>query len=216
MRVISNTAMSLDGRISTRDQGHVAIGSDEDLRRMSLIRTKADAVLVGGNTFRNWPIPLLPRLDHRSRDCVLEPILNVIVSRRMDFELTPRFLNETGIKPLFLTNSQVDLKHFSAEVAFCDGEITPEWIVKMLSERGVKTLLIEGGGELITQFVAAGLLHEMYVTICPLLIGGGETPLFLKGEGFDRDKAPRLKLLSQETVTDEVFLHYELAKKTHH
>lgn len=216
MRIISNTAISLDGRISTRDAGHIALGSEEDRRRMSLIRADADATLVGGNTFRNWSIPLLPRPGDSGRDYAKAPILNVIVSRQMDFELTPRFLNETGIKPLFLTNSQADLKHFPAEVALCDREITPEWIVKILSDRGVKKLLIEGGGDLITQFVAAGLLNEMYVTICPLLIGGSGTPLFFKGEGFGCDKAPRLKLLSHETVSDEVFLHYELAKKTHY
>lgn len=211
MKIISNTAMSLDGRISTRDQGHVALGSDEDLRRMSLIRTKADAILVGGNTFRNWPIPLLPHPDHRARDYVREPILNVIVSRHMDFELSPRFLNESGIKPLFLTNSQADLRHFPAEVVFYDGEITPERIIKTLSERGVKTLLIEGGGELITQFVSAELLNEMHVTVCPLLIGGSRTPLIMKGDGFAHDEAPCLKLLSHESVADEVFLHYGLA-----
>lgn len=210
MKIISNTAMSLDGRISTRDAGHVSLGSAEDLCRMSRIRAGADAILVGGNTFRNWPIPLLPRPEHRRRDYAREPVLNVVVSRRMDFELTPRFLSETGIKPLFLTDSRTLSKNFPAETVVCATEITPDWIVKTLASRGVKTLLIEGGGELIAEFVAAGLLHEMHVTVCPLLIGGDQTPLLMKGDGFSRDKAPRLKLLSHEIVLDEVFLHYGL------
>ena len=60
MRIFSNTAISLDGRINTREGVFTTLGSDFDLRRMSELRYQADAVLVGGATFRNWPHPALP------------------------------------------------------------------------------------------------------------------------------------------------------------
>lgn len=215
MKIISNTAMSLDGRISTVESGHVTLGSDEDLLRMSIIRAKADAVLVGGNTFRNWSLPLVPKPEFRTRDLIKNPLWNVVVSRRMDFRLTEKFLGERSIRPLFLTNSRTELKLFPAEVVACDGEITPQWIVDVLSERGVKTLLIEGGGELIAQFLAADLLDEMYVTVCPRLIGGAKAPSLVAGPGFGPSAIRNLRLVATETVASEVFLHYEVLKKLH-
>jgi len=59
VRVFSNTAMSADGKIGTRLHDHIAAGSAEDRRMMSELRAQADAVLVGGKTFRNWPLPML-------------------------------------------------------------------------------------------------------------------------------------------------------------
>ena len=60
MRVISNTAISLDGRIVTARYDHHALGTPLDRAYMSVLRARSDAVLVGGRTFRNWPLPLVP------------------------------------------------------------------------------------------------------------------------------------------------------------
>ena len=60
MKVVSNTAISLDGRINTRERRFAFFGSERDHARMSQLRAEADAVLVGGATFRNWPHAALP------------------------------------------------------------------------------------------------------------------------------------------------------------
>ena len=52
MKVVSNTAVSLDGRINTRERRFTFFGSARDHARMSRLRAEADAVLVGGATFR--------------------------------------------------------------------------------------------------------------------------------------------------------------------
>jgi 5-amino-6-(5-phosphoribosylamino)uracil reductase len=60
-------------------------------------------------------------------------------------------------------------------------------------------------------FVKAGLVDEWYVTVTPRLIGGVGAPSFLDGEGFLARDHPRLELVSQRRVGDEVFLHYRCA-----
>jgi 5-amino-6-(5-phosphoribosylamino)uracil reductase len=70
-------------------------------------------------------------------------------------------------------------------------------------------LLVEAGGELIFQILAANALDEMYVTLCPLVIGG-DTPSLTGGPGFLHAQMPRLRLLSAEVEEDEVFLHYAI------
>ena len=59
MRVFSNTAIGLDGRIGAANGELFNVGTDEDRRRMFLLQAKADAVFVGGETFRMGPHPIV-------------------------------------------------------------------------------------------------------------------------------------------------------------
>ena len=71
----------------------------------------------------------------------------------------------------------------------------------------VRRLLCEGGGELNDALFRAGLVDELHLTICPLVIGGRRAPTIADGEGFSRlAEAAQLKLRSTRRVGDELFL----------
>lgn len=201
-RVITNTVVSLDGKITARDAGHVSLGSDADKKQMDEIRLQADAILVGGQTFRNWPQALYSEQASR-------PILNVIVSRRLDLTFSIDYLGDPHIKPLVITDSAEIPKQFSVECLRISTGVTPAAILSVLQSRGVNTLLIEGGGDIIFQFVRDDLIDEIYVTICPRIIGGQGTASLVGGEGFFIGQAPQLHLQTVKSVGDEVFLHYK-------
>jgi riboflavin-specific deaminase-like protein len=207
VKVVSNTAISLDGRINTRERRFTFFGSERDHARMSRLRSVADAVLVGGATFRNWPQPSLP--DGADRDALRGPIWNVVVTRSLDVPLTPEFLAEPAIRPLFITRAASLRPGFVAEVEAWpgDGEIPVAWIVERLAARGIERLLVEAGGDLLFQFLAADAIDEMHVTLCPIVVGG-PAPALVDGAGFDRADLRRLKLIASEAEGDEVFLHY--------
>lgn len=207
MRVVSNTAISLDGRINTRERRFTFFGSARDHARMSRLRSEADAVLVGGATFRNWPHPSLPDAADRAR--LRSRLWNVVVTRTMDVPLPPEFLGEPGIRPLFFTRAGSVPAGFAAEVESWSGEgdLPVRWIVERLARRGVERLLLEAGGDLLFQFLAADAIDEMHVTLCPLVVGG-PAPSLADGPGFDRDRVRGLELLSADVEGDEVFLHY--------
>lgn len=212
MKVISNTAVSLDGRINTREGGFTLLGSAQDHARMSALRAQADAVLVGGATFRNWPHPALP--DPPDRAQLVGRPWNVVVSRSMQLPLDSDFLREPGIRPLFLTGSGHAVPGLDAEVECYDGigpDLPISWILAVLRRRGVQRLLVEAGGELLFQFLAADALDEMHVTLCPLVIGGPAASL-AGGAGFDLSTLRRLSLLSVEREGDELFLHYRVRR----
>ena len=207
MRVVSNTAISLDGRINTRERRFTFFGSPRDHARMSRLRADADAVLVGGATFRNWPHPSLP--DEGDRVQLRTRPWNVVVTRTLDVPLRPEFLAEAAIRPLFLTRAGSVPAGFPADVDAWpgDGDLPVSWIVEQLARRGVERLLVEAGGDLLFQFLAADAIDEMHVTLCPLVVGG-PAPSLADGEGFDRDRLRQLELVSAEVEGDEVFLHY--------
>ena len=213
MRVVSNTAISLDGRINTRERRFTFFGSPRDHARMSRLRSDADAVLVGGATFRNWPHPSLPDAGDRAQ--LRTRPWNVVVTRTLDVPVRPEFLAETAIRPLFLTRAGSVPSGFPAQVEAWpgDGDLPVSWIVEQLARRGVERLLVEAGGDLLFQFLAADAIDEMHVTLCPLVVGG-PAPSLADGEGFDRDRLRRLELVSAEVEGDEIFLHYRSRRST--
>ncbi|NUZ07846.1 RibD family protein [Piscinibacter koreensis] len=220
MKVFSNNAVSLDGRINTREGRFTSLGSAHDLVRMSELRAQADAVLVGGATFRRWPNPSL-----------VEPPVpappghrpwNVVVTRALDVPLERAFLTDARVRPLFITRAAAFERPEARDVrdAFPDAfeawpggdeDLPIGWIVDVLRRRGVERVLVEAGGDLVFQFLAADALDEMHVTLCPLVIGG-RTPSLAGGTGFTFDEMRRLRLLDAKQVGDELFLHYRVSR----
>lgn len=206
MRVLSNTAVSVDGRIATAAYEHQALGTATDRRYMSVLRARADAVLVGGKTFRNWPLPLVPDeadiaelrreqfFDHEVPSLVGRRWINAVVTRggeipaRRDDPRVERIFYRPGAPPT-----------------------EPRAVVDDLERRGVATLLLECGGDLLAQFLSAGLVHELYVTVCPVLLGGRGAPSLVDGHGFGHANAPRLRLEHAVPVGDELYCKYRLA-----
>jgi 5-amino-6-(5-phosphoribosylamino)uracil reductase len=180
---------------------------------MSRLRAEADAVLVGGATFRNWPHAALP--DPPDRPLLKARPWNVVVSRSLDVPLTPSFVAEPAIRPLFVTRAAAVPPGFAGEVEAWpgDGDLPVAWILERLAARGVEHLLVEAGGDLLFQFLAADAIDEMHVTLCPIVVGG-DAPTLADGAGFDREAVRRLRLLASEVEGDELFLHYQVLHRT--
>ncbi len=90
------------------------------------------------------------------------------------------------------------------------GEI--DWIdaFQQLETLGIKRLAILGGGKLVASVLAAGLIDELWLTVCPLILGGADAPTPVEGKGFLAYLAPKLELLTVKQVGGEVFLHYRV------
>ena len=198
VKVVSNTAVSLDGRINTRERRFTFFGSTRDHARMSRLRAEADAVLVGGATFRNWPHPSLP--DDVDRGAARGRSWNVVVTRSLDVPLDARLSRRAG-DPAALPHARrgacrAGFARRGRGVAAARASCRCAWILERLARRGVERLLVEAGGDLLFQFLAADALDEMHITLCPLVVGG-PAPTLVDGAGFDRADVRRLRLLGQ-------------------
>ena len=216
-RVIVNMATSVDGRINTRRRERFALGSEHDRRLMDTLRERADAVIVGAGTVRHDGHPMLLRYaDLRARRLARGATphpANVVVSSNLDLPLRPFFAgNET--RRIVITTRHAGaarLRRFErvAEVVVLPGKTpAPARVVEALRERGLKRLILEGGGEIHFAFAKVGLVDEWYVTLTPRLIGGKTAPSFLDGEGFLKREHIELTLVSHRRIGDEIFLHY--------
>lgn len=201
MKIITNTAISLDGKINTSGRPLKNLGSKNDLKRLLQIRNLADAILVGGNTFRQYPHASLS--ENLLKRKTKKPIWNIILSQTLDFDFNKKYLSESRIKKLCLTSKKNVPQNFPLTVLGSPKKITPAWVVKQLQKLGIKTLLIEGGGNIIAQFLQAGLIDEMYVTLCPKIIGDAKAPSLVN----QLDSVKKLTLLGRDKVGDEIFFH---------
>jgi 5-amino-6-(5-phosphoribosylamino)uracil reductase len=213
VKVLTNTALSLDGHLAPADGPPVAIGSQTDRRYMSVLRARADAVLVGGSTFRAWPVPLVPRARALANlraegffDVEHPPIegrtwWNVVVSRTLDVPKSGRFYEDPRVKPLFFSPSSAPMP---AEVE--RGEVDVPRLLERLAARGVETLLVEGGGGLLRAFFEADVVDEMYVTVCPMVLGGPTA--MVGGRGFRFEEARRMTLVHANAFGDEIYCRW--------
>ena len=80
------------------------------------------------------------------------------------------------------------------------------------SRPAIQNLVVMGGGELVASLLSDGFVDDLYLTICPLLIGGKTAPTPVGGLGFILPRTPQLTLKSCQVAADEVFLHYSVCR----
>jgi 5-amino-6-(5-phosphoribosylamino)uracil reductase len=209
--------MSADGKLGTVLHDHVAIGSPEDRRRMSWRRAEADAVIVGGQTFRNWPLPLVE--DPAALLAPMErrrPIINLVLTRRGILGSTRRRWPDPRVQLVIVGGLELDRSAHEAAFTGAIVHQSPEpdllGALGVLEAMGAQSILIEGGGELIFEALRVDRLDELFITVCPLILGGRAAPTPADGPGFSAEAARRLRLLHAETIDQEVYLHYAVTR----
>jgi len=207
MRVFACMASTLDGKIGPAGVDHfVSISSPVDQQHLKAIRDQADGILFGASTYRAWP------KAHTGLKGV-KKAHHFIMSRRLDLDVnTPLFQSkDTPITVFKVSGGHVRPEHFPERVEIVGFPEDPGQIFSILNhikESGVTSLLIEGGGRVLNQFIEAGVLQELYLTIVPAFMGNPDAPGLL-GD-LKLSNKPRLQLQSSKLVADETFQHFRL------
>jgi len=169
--------------------------------------------LLTGQDTRETPLPS----PYPTKDSKFDRTSGTILKNGQDARsTTEEFSCGTGILPIHKkliengATSQFD-RIIYAKTA---GEEI-DWIdaFQQLASFGIKRLAILGGGKLVASVLAAGLVDELWLTVCPLILGGADAPTPVEGKGFLADLAPKLELLAVKQVGQEVFLHYRIDRR---
>ena len=187
-------AMSLDGRIATATGDSQWISSEEGRKWALEQREEHQAIAVGSGT----ALADDPRLNRRLRRAE-GPILRVVLDRRLRLSPTARMFEVEGPVVIYTaapreigSSTSADardwatrrdrLRSAGAEVVGLSA-VEPAGVLEDLFDRGVSSVLVEGGGEVLAAFSGSGLWDRAAVCCAPVLIGGAAAPGPLGGEG---------------------------------
>jgi riboflavin-specific deaminase-like protein len=215
--VVTNFAVTVDGRAAIEGRSG-PIGSDTDTEVLHLLRTQADAVMIGAGTMRTErygrvvPDPELRDLRERSEGLAPDP-LAVIVSGSLElpwdaglftcgFGTVLILTSSDGPVPETKTPVRVD-RHTSGE-----GVDLISTLRELRQERGVRSVLCEGGPRLHANLIERGLVDELFVTTAPKL-AGGDAPSMLEGAPPVTHGLDPVWLLADD---GELFARYRLGR----
>ena len=215
-------AVSLDGKISTRDGAGPRFASEADGIRLREVRSHADAILVGARTIIADDPTFTEHGKYRElrlKHGLAPNPIKAVVSGSGSVPETARMFQPNGAPALVFVTERISPSRLAAlkQVAevHCAGETTVDFrrVVEILGEAyQVKQLLVEGGGRVNFDLFQAGLIDEVYLTLCPKIIGGRDVTTGVEGDGFDFLDIVDLELLGERTVDHEIFLHYRVQK----
>lgn len=212
-RIILSAAATVDGKIACRT-GDSEISSAQDRARLHGLRARVDAILVGRNTLLRDD-PLLT-VRHAEGPNPVRVVLDPAGEIRPD----SRIMRTCGEVPtVIVVSSRIgrqDLERLAdspAEVIRAEGpRIQVGWLAQALADRGIRMLLVEGGGSTNWEFVREGMVDEVILTVSPRLVGGSSGTTMVEGDGFARiGDGLALRLESVVRQGDEVVLHYTRA-----
>jgi riboflavin biosynthesis pyrimidine reductase len=210
---------SIDGRAQRAGTAEGLAGR-ADRRLMRLLRVPYDAVASGAGTLRAvgdvWltlPTDLAERRARRGQPP--QPTI-IVVAGSGEVPLDGRWL--AADVPRLLVVGR-DSPHAAASARDLppgvDLVVAPtlqpqvEWLLGRLAQRGIRSVLVEGGPRLNASFLAAGAIDELYWTIGPILLGSDALPMIAAAPGMALDEHPRRgRLLSVHRHLDELFVAY--------
>ena len=209
--VIFSAAITLDGKLATRT-GDSKLSSRADKNRVHKLRSKVDVILIGKNTAK-IDDPVLSVHDTKKKN----PI-RIILDSNATIHTSSRILETSSKIPTIIVvaknarkkNLQM-LEKFPVQIIVCGKyKVNIKKLLTILRKRGIKKILVEGGGATNWAFVKENLVDEAIITITPYLVGGMTATTLVDGDGFSTiAKSIRLKLKSVSKMKNEVILHYE-------
>lgn len=210
-----NMISTLDGAVSVRGRSG-ALGGPADRRVFQALRSLADVVVVGAGTARAegyGPVRLDAGLRRRRAERGQGPVPPLaVVTGSGNLDWASPFFTDAEERPLVFASADgaASARERGSAVADVieagDGRVDPRRVVEHLHGAGHRSVLLEGGPGLNADFMAAGLVDELCLTLAPRLVAGSG-PRLLAG----RELAQPLDLAPVHLLEEDAFLFYRLA-----
>ncbi len=221
--VYVNMAMTVDGKITSSHREYPGFSSGADRKNMDRLRAEADALAVGAGTMRadNPKLHVRDEEMQAYRRALGKPagLTKILITASAEISPDSRFFDSPdGGGAIVATVESADPSRVAAlaervEVwKLGDHRVNLALLLQRLADRGIRRVLLEGGGELNWAFVEADLVDEFHVTVAPALLGGRDAPTLLEGPGLRMRDQRRLRLAELRREGDELFCRYTLVR----
>jgi 5-amino-6-(5-phosphoribosylamino)uracil reductase len=218
--------MSADGYIDDTSPDRLLLSNDADFDRVDGQRALADAVLVGATTIRRDNPRLLVRSEarrsaRRERGLAASPAkVTITGSGCLDPEASFFTAGDAEIRKLVYCASPAvrAARHRlstapATSIIDAGSPLDLATVLTDLAARGIRRLMVEGGQNTNTRFLAAGLADELQLVIAPLFVGDPDAPRFVGAAAFPWDSGHRMTLAESRQIGDVVLLRYLLTPR---
>jgi 5-amino-6-(5-phosphoribosylamino)uracil reductase len=217
-----SSAVSLDGYLDTSGQPRLTLSNDADFDRVDEVRASSDAILVGARTVRRDNPRLLVRSGarqaEREADGLTPSPWKVTVTATGDLDPDAAFFTEGDTtKVVYCPDAEAErIRRRIGRAALVIGlgsSVAISDLVADLADRGIRELMVEGGGTVHTQFLAAGLVDELHLAVAPFFIGEPTAPRFVGDAAFPWTSDHPATLAEVRQIGDMVVMRYALSDR---
>ncbi|MEU5704783.1 dihydrofolate reductase family protein [Streptomyces aurantiacus] len=229
--VLLSAAVSLDGRLDDTGPERLLLSGPADFDRVDEVRAESDAILVGAGTLRaDNPRLLVNSAERRAARVAAgrpEYPLKVTVSGTGDLDPAANFWSTGGEKIVYTSDQGAPAVNRALRGLVDTGNVggtgtgtgidvvsvgsSLDWravLTHLHDVRGVRRLMVEGGGRVHTQLLQQGLADELQLALAPLVVGQPDAPrLFGPGE-YPGGPRGRMRLIETRPVGDVVLMRY--------
>ena len=214
--------MSIDGYLGSASPRRLELSNDADFDRVDAVRASCDAIMVGASTVRLDNPRLLvrsqTRRDARAARGVPPSPIKVTVTERLDLDPRADFFTVGDIEKLVYcaTPRVPDARSRLGTVAtVIDGgqKVDMRSLSEDLGARGVQRLMVEGGGNVHTQFLTDNLVDELQLVVAPFFVGDSRATRFVSDGQFPWNPGRRATLAEVRQIGDVVLLRYALSSR---
>ncbi len=219
-----NVAMSADGKISTRERRQVRISGDQDRARVDRMKAESDAIMVGiGTVLADNPSLTVKSADlrkERQEQGREENPIRIVVDSQARTPPKADILHKGGGVRIIAVAENADPERVKTLTLYADviragtSEVDLPLLMERLWDRGVRRLMVEGGGRLIGSLFHERLVDELSTYIGNIVIGGDGSPTPADGAGFLREEEfVRLRLQEVCPLEEGVLIRWIVEKK---
>ncbi len=198
--------MSADGKIALPNRKQIRLSNEEDMIRVNTIREKSDAILVGIGTV----LEDNPNLTIKGNDRISTNPVRIVLDTNGRTPLDSNVLNNQAKTMIAVGNNFSEETLGNAEIIKCGNkEIDIKLLIKKLYNKGIETILVEGGETVLWSFLKENLFDEINIFVASLIIGGEKTPTVAGGNGFTtKIDTLELTLKKAEKMGNGILLKY--------
>lgn len=188
--VAIKTAMTLDGKIATFTGDSKWISNELSREFVHELRHRYGAILVGVNTV----IKDNPFLTNRSSFKKKKHPLRVVIDSRGRTPLNSNILNKEAETIIAVTNQATEhfckaIQEKGVEIIKCpekDNKVDLGYVIEKLADKGIDSILIEGGSTLNFTAIRGGIVDKVYSFISPKMVGGSQAVTPVGGNGLEK------------------------------
>lgn len=220
--VLLSCSMSIDGYLGGATEERLLLSNDADFDRVDAVRADCDAILVGATTVRRDNPRLLVRSRARQRQRAAKGLrpspIKVTVTGGAKLDACANFFTTGDSEKIVycatpaLSDALARLGHVATVVD--GGEPVDLYrLTEDLYVRGVRRLMVEGGGMVHTQFLTADLADELHLVVAPFFVGDSRACRFVGDGRFPWNPDRRAELAEVRQIGDVVLLRYALSSR---